>query len=146
MTNPHCPACAGETSLIGWADVYGFECGDCKGHIIRSNSLSAFLTGHETPHRYLEHLENARTSPPSRRKLKCPDCEIEAYRAMHIEVIEYDACAGCGGVYLDRDEASRYLEHVRSAPPRVRHPSTFRARHQRDEDIIELMRNLFFKA
>jgi Zn-finger nucleic acid-binding protein len=144
MSHPACPACEGETALVGWADVYGFECQHCRGHFIRSNALAAFLTKNVTAHRYLEHLERTRASPHSRRALKCPDCGIAVYRAMHIEVIEYDACAGCGGVYLDQDEALHYLEHVRSAPPPVRHPATFAARLERDADIIELMSNLFF--
>jgi len=144
VSNPACPACKGEAALVGWTDVHGFECQRCHGHFIRSNALSTFLTKNETVHRYLEHLERTRASAPSSRVLTCPDCQIAAYRAMHIEVIEYDACAGCGGVYLDRDEALHYLEHVRSAPPPVKGPRTFAARRKQDADIIELMIKLFF--
>jgi Zn-finger nucleic acid-binding protein len=131
--------------MVAWEDVYGFECTDCRGQFIRANSINTFLTRNDTPHRYLEHLEQCRESPPSRRALLCPDCGVRAYRALHIEVLEVDACAGCGGVYLDAGEASHYLAHVRTAPPPIRHPRTFAERERLRQRIVELMIQLFFR-
>ena len=142
--NPACPACTGETALTGWEDAYGFECQGCRGHVIRSNSLIAFLTKHEEAIPYLEHLERVRGAPASRRKLHCPDCGVGAYRVLHTEQVEVDVCAGCGGLFLDEGEAARFLEHLRSEPPPRRLPRTFEARRRMNEEIIELMARLFF--
>ncbi len=144
MANPACPACDGNTALVGWEDVYGFECQGCRAHFIRANALDAFLTRHETTHRFLEHLEQTREPSASRRVLKCPDCGAHSYRMIRTRLIEYDACSQCGGVYLDPHEAAHYLEHVRNAPPPRRHPRTFAARDKMNDDIIALMWNLFF--
>jgi Zn-finger nucleic acid-binding protein len=142
--NPACPGCAGDTELVGWEQSYGFACQGCRGHFIRSNAINAFLTKHDTAHRFLEHLEQTRESPASRRSLKCPDCGAHSYRVIRTELLEYDACSQCGSLYLDPEEAARYFEHVRNAPPPRRHPRTFAAREKMNEEIITLMCNLFF--
>ena len=142
--NPSCPACAGDTSLTGWKDVYGFECQSCRGHLIRKDSLVAFLTKHEATIAYLEHLERVREAPESRRTLRCPECSEGGYRALRTEHVEIDACAGCGGLFLDDGEATSYLEHLRNAPPPRRLPRTFEAVRRRQDEIIQLMQDLFF--
>ena len=142
--NPACPACAGETDLTGWEDVYGFECKDCRGHLIRSNSIVAFLTKHQDALPYLEHLERVREAPASRRTLNCPDCRAGAYRVLHTEQVEVDVCNGCGGLFLDLGEATHFLENLRNAPPPKRLPCTFDAKRRKNEEIIDLMLRLFF--
>ena len=142
--NPACPSCAGETVLAGWEDAYGYECQACRGHVIHSDSLMAFLTRHEETIAYLEHLERVRERPASRRELRCPDCSVSAYRVLQTKQLEVDACAGCGGLFLDAGEATRFLEHLRSLPPPRRMPRTFEAKRRQDDEIIALMWNSFF--
>jgi Zn-finger nucleic acid-binding protein len=137
--NPGCPACKSDTALTGWDDVYGFECQACRGHLIRSDSLNAFLTKHEQAQPYLEHLERVREAPASRRALCCPDCGVSAYRMLHTERVEIDACAGCGGLFCDAGEAAEFLDWTRSAPPPRRLPRTFAEKRRVDDEIIELM-------
>jgi len=141
---PACPACNGETALTGWEDVYGFECQKCRGHLIRSDSLNAFLTKHEQAQPLLEHLERVREAPVSRRTLGCPDCPSSVYHVLRGERLEVDACAGCGGLFLDVGEAQEFLEDARNAPPPKRLPRTFAAKRRLNDEIIELMLRLFF--
>jgi Zn-finger nucleic acid-binding protein len=142
--NPACPACASETSLVGWEDVFGFECQECRAHLIRSNSIVSFLTKHQEALPYLEHLERVREAPASRRTLHCPDCQAGAYRKLKTDNVEVDACNGCGGLFLDEGEATRFLEDLRNTPPPLRLPRTFEAKRRRQEEIIAMMFNHFF--
>jgi Zn-finger nucleic acid-binding protein len=104
----------------------------------------AFLTKYEQTIAYLEHLERVREGPASRRELRCPDCNMSAYRALHTKQLEVDACAGCGGLFLDAGEAALFLEQMRNAPPPPRMPRTFEAKRRQNDEIIALMWNSFF--
>jgi Zn-finger nucleic acid-binding protein len=142
--NPACPACAGETALAGWDDAFGFECQGCRAHVIRANSVAAFLTKHEEAIRYLEHLERVREARSSRRELRCPDCRAGNYRVLETSEVEVDACSGCGGLFLDPGEATQYLENLRNLPPPQRLLRTFAAKRRLNDEIIAMMWNLFF--
>ena len=98
--------------LEGWDDLKGFGCVACKGHCIPSAALTGFFEKH-SPGRVAELLSLARVARSSPRKLRCPDCKVQDYHLVRVDSLELDVCAGCGGLYCDTGEATRYLKGAR---------------------------------
>jgi len=112
--NPACPACGTPTASIQLQEVPCFECGHCKGHLIRGEALDSFLTGRGVPNGQKRLLERALQSAASTRNLTCPACRAQSYRVVSSGFIAMDVCDLCAGLYLDQGEANAYLLQTRA--------------------------------
>jgi Zn-finger nucleic acid-binding protein len=108
-----CPACGTRTKVVRWDDVNGFECDACSGHFIPAPELVRFFESHHPTHRFERFIQSVRAAPESRRNLSCTHCDASSFRALKVGVVEIDACASCGSVYFDADEATRYFQQAR---------------------------------
>ena len=113
MTEPACPLCAVPTSLDRWDDIAGHHCQACDGHFVRAVPLQEFLSSHDRTRDFERLLQKARDGRASARSLTCPDCRTPSYHVVRAGVVELDVCATCGGLYLDRGEATSYFRQVR---------------------------------
>jgi len=112
--NPACPACATATTLTRLQDVSCFECGHCKSHFIRGDSLDGFLNGRGLPNGQRRLIERALQAPTSTRDLTCPDCRARSFRVVRSGLVSIDVCDRCAGLHLDRGEANAYLLQTRA--------------------------------
>ena len=112
MSEPACPLCAGPTSLKRWGEVAGISCAQCRGHFIRAQPLSEFLSDHHRPQIFRHLLEKAAESRRSVRPLTCPDCRARSYRTANVSAMALDICATCGGIYFDRGEADTWFHNL----------------------------------
>jgi Zn-finger nucleic acid-binding protein len=103
-----CPACKtadlSPTSLE--ADLPAAACVVCEGNWISSSAYWAWLERHG-PTLSEKPYEGSELSVSDRQEVKlCPECRrlMLRYRVGHGVEFSLDQCAGCNGIWLDRDE------------------------------------------
>ncbi|MEW5847479.1 MAG: zf-TFIIB domain-containing protein [Myxococcota bacterium] len=100
-----CPRCRGGLVPFSVTELSELRCAVCQGAWLDSPAVEAL--GEELGMRARTFIARMRTAlPPLWGALKCIRCHAPMSR-LHLRTVEVDACARCGGMWLDPGELGR---------------------------------------
>ena len=104
----NCPVCK-KTELVRTElepKLSSFNCPSCEGHWIKGKEYWAWVERHRTKSAERLHAEESPSLAEPGVPVDCPECRFRMIkylvgRGLHFTV---DHCAGCKGIWLDRNE------------------------------------------
>ena len=104
-----CPHCESNLRSSQHNRYFAYACDNCQGIWIPGNEIVK-ITNKEPAFSFDKGKPYSDSIFSGSSDRTCPSCRNTPLFIRHLQGIELDICAGCGGIYFDHDEIEKLIQ------------------------------------